>query len=88
MNFLEINILSFFLLLIIFILIMVLDQNNKVKFKEIRLICLSGFLVSLSLVLKIYINPIISAIIPYSKIFHFGYSDFVLVLSSFFAEVN
>lgn len=79
-----INVISGILILGVFALIGVLDhKNNKIKLNQIKLICLSGMLVSLAIILNIVGGNIIGAILP-SKVFQIKIGDFVLVLIGFF----
>lgn len=81
-----INVISGILILGVFALIGVLDhKNNKIKLNQIKLICLSGMLVSLAIILNIVGGNIIGAILP-SKVFQIKIGDFVLVLIGFFVE--
>lgn len=79
-----INVISGILILGTFALIAILDhKNNKIKLKQINLICLSGMLVAVVVILDIVDGVILSAIFPF-KIFEIKIGDFVLVLIGFF----
>lgn len=78
-----INVISGILILGAFALIAILDhKNNKIKLKQINLICLSGMLVSVNIILNIVGGTILGTIFPF-KIFEIKIGDFVLVLISF-----
>ncbi|WP_342276246.1 folate family ECF transporter S component [Spiroplasma endosymbiont of Nebria brevicollis] len=79
-----INAISGMLILCTFALIAILDlKNNKIKLKQINLICLSGMLVSLAVILNFISGAVLSTILPF-KIFEIKIGDFVLVLIGFF----
>lgn len=84
MVFLWLNIISGIIMIFIFFLIFIFDYKNmKMEFRNVKLIVLAAFLVSLAVflntIIKIFLNFVIS-----TKILEFKLGNFVLALIGFF----